>query len=61
MNDQEKVLCHRYNPPIKIKNGTRMFIISTVYLRQSLLICVPPERVVISGTLPMKLKQHNNL
>ena len=28
MNCQEKVLCHRYNPNIKINNGITTFIIS---------------------------------
>jgi|GEM_PF-3864998 hypothetical protein len=59
MNYQEKVLCHRYNPPIKIKIGTRTLIISTVYLRQSPFISVPPELIVISDTLLMKLERNN--
>ena len=57
MNYQEKVLCHRYHPPIKINNGIRTFIISTVYPRQFLVISVPPKLVVISDTLLMKLER----
>jgi len=57
MNYQEKVLCHRYHPPIKINNGMRTFIISIGYSQQFLIISVPPQLVVISVTLLMKLEQ----
>lgn len=61
MSYQEKVFSHKYNPPIKIKSGIRMFIISTAYLRRSPFISIPPEPVVLSDTLLMKSDGKNRL
>jgi len=57
MNYQEKVLCHRYHPPIKINNGIRTFIISIGYSQQFWVVLVPPKLVVMSDTQRMKLER----